>query len=95
MKTEKSEEVRHYIETILAHSDDEEFAVWGYVQLMFLASSSRQDRQTKAWASGLLDDLGLQNPQLHREAEETWEQITSGTSSSGKERRQIGYTDIN
>lgn len=89
----KSEDAKRYFETSLLSIDDEEFAVWGFVQLMFLETD--RDKQTKAWASQTIHDLGMQNPHLHRAAEDIKERITSGVSTSGKSRRQIGNTNIN
>ena len=90
-----SDGAKQYFDRELPRMDDEEFALWGYVQLMFIESAPRVDKATKAWAAQTLEDLGMQNPYLHQEALEIRERIISGTAVDRPGRQQSGNTGIN
>ena len=90
-----SEGAKQHFDRDLAHINDEAFALWGYVQLMFIETAPRLDKQTKAWAAQTLQDLRLLNPYLHQQAKEKKELIVPGNATSGKSRKQVGNTGIN
>ena len=90
-----SEGAKQHFDRDLPRIPDEEFALWGYVQLMFIESAPRVDKITKAWAAQILEDLGMQDPYLHQEALETKERIVSGTTVKGRKRKSRDDTGLN
>jgi len=89
----KSEKAKRYFEAIPKLNED--FALWGVVQLMFLESGSRTDKETRAWAKQVLEDLKMQNLYLYQQAEEKKEMIISGTPIKGRDRGDNPVVDIN
>lgn len=90
-----SQGARQHFEFDLPRMEDEDYALWGYVQLLFLASGPKTDKSTKIWAIQILQDLQDENPSLYAEATGIKEQITSGGGSvSVKTRKRTGNTEI-
>jgi len=89
----KSEKAKRYFEDTIPELD-EDFALWGVVQLMFLESGSQTDKETRAWAKQVLEDLKMQNLCLYQQAEEKKEMIISGTPIKGRDRGDNPIVDI-
>lgn len=89
-----NQDVRRYFDTELAQIEDENFALWGYVQLMFLKSGSRGDKSVEDRAAQTLQDLNMSNPDLYAAADDMRDRLSNSTPISGKERKRTGNTLI-
>jgi len=89
-----SQDARQHFERELPRMADETYAIWGYVQLLFLETAPRLEKLSKSWATQTLQDLRTGNPSLYDEAEEIKERIVSGTAVSGKTRKRTGDAGI-
>lgn len=89
-----SHEARQYFERDLPRMNDDTYAIWGYVQMLFLETAPRLEKTIKAWATQTLQDLRSANPTLYNEAEEIKERIVSGTAVTGKTRKRTGDAGI-
>ena len=77
--TSGQSELKSYIEQALPRANDD-FALWGYIQLMFLANPHHDKKSggVKAWATQLLADLLVSNPDVYQQATKQYEGLNSG-----------------
>jgi len=68
---------RDYMEQTLRIADDD-FSVWGYVQLLFMSTGGKTDALVKQWSAQLLNELKTQNPDVYAEANDLFNSLKSG-----------------
>jgi len=70
---------RDYIERTLLSADDD-FALWGYVQLLFMSAGTngKSVNSVSQWAERVLNDLKMHNAEVYIEAAKLYDSITKG-----------------